>query len=69
MSQTITVARVHTLHDHRLWEHDHEALEPPELKSKDWPRTIKLIDEWLKSCLGLSIKPTCLHDLLGRRSS
>ena len=54
MSQTITVARVCTLHDHRCWEQDHEDQEPPEFNSKDWPRTIELIDEWLKGCLSVS---------------
>ena len=39
--------------DYRCWEQDHEDLETPELNSKDWPRTIKLIDEWLKGCLGV----------------
>ena len=41
------------MHDHQHWEQDHEDLEPPELNSKDWPRTIKLIDEWLKGCLSV----------------
>ena len=38
-------------------EQDHEDLEPPELKSKDWTRTIKSIDEWLKGCLSVSKIP------------
>ena len=45
------------MHDHRCWEQDHEDLEPPELNSKDWPRTIESIDEWLKGCLGVSKIP------------
>ena len=57
MSQTITVAQVHTLHDHQCWEQDHEDLEPLELNSKDWPRTIELINEWLKGCLSVSTIP------------
>ena len=56
-SQTITVARVCTLHDHRCWEQDHEDLEPPEINSKDCPRTIKSINERLKRCLSVSKTP------------
>ena len=56
-SQTITVTQVHTLCDHQCWEQDHEDLEPLELNSKDWPRTIESINEWLKGCLGVSKIP------------
>ena len=45
------------MHDHRCWEQDHEDLEHPELNSKDWPRTIKSVDEWLKGCLSVSKIP------------
>ena len=30
---------------------DDANVEPPEINGKDWPKTMKAIDEWLRGCL------------------
>ena len=53
----ITTENVRTLRTLKDWEEDHDDVETPEINSKDWPRTIESIEEWLRGCLGVTKIP------------
>ena len=59
MADQITLANVHALHDLRDAEMDHVDLEPmPKLlDSKNWPKTMEGIVEYLRGCLGVTKIP------------
>ena len=42
----ITLGNVHSLLDHKKWEETHDDVDAPTLNEKDWPHTIKAIEEW-----------------------
>ena len=39
------------------YEHDHEDVSPPELTFKNWTRTIDVIEDYLRNCLGTTKIP------------
>lgn len=53
----ITLETIRSLRDNKLWEEEHKDVEAPELNTKDWPRMIELIEEWLRGCLGVTHIP------------
>lgn len=53
----ITVDSVRALIGYRQWEEKHEDPDTPELTFKDWPRTIEVIEEYLRACLGTTKIP------------
>ena len=52
----VSLAAVQSIRAHKGWEESHEDVEPPEINDKDWARTFKSIDEWLRGCLGETSK-------------
>ena len=55
--QDITLDNVRTLHEHKDWEEAHEDVDAPTINTRDWPRTIDSIEEWLRGCLGVTKIP------------
>jgi hypothetical protein len=53
----ITIDSVRELCSLKEQEADHKDLNPPELDSKNWPRTIEAMEEWLGGCLGVTKIP------------
>ena len=53
----VTLANVRALRDHKEWEENHTDVDAPEINTKDWPRTIEAIEEYLRGCLGVSKIP------------
>jgi hypothetical protein len=53
----ITIDSVRELRSLKEQEADHKDLDPPELDSKNWPRTIEAMEEWLGGCLGVTKIP------------
>ena len=53
----ITLAAVRAMKGQREMEDDHKDVEAPEIDSKDWPRKIDAIEEWLRGCLGVTKIP------------
>ena len=48
----ITLDAIRSLKTHKDWEANHVDVAAPEINDKDWARTFKAIDEWLRGCLG-----------------
>ena len=57
LAADITLPNVREFRNHREWEDDHKDVDAPELNSRDWPRTIEGIEEWLRGCLGVTKTP------------
>lgn len=54
----ITVDAVNALSNRRDWEKEHDDPKPPELKfGKNWTRTIDIIENYLRECLGTTNIP------------
>jgi hypothetical protein len=54
----ITVEAVQALGNRRKWEKEHDDAKPPELKfGKNWTRTIDIIENYLRECLGTTKIP------------
>ena len=53
----VTLENVRAYRDHKEWEENHKDVEAPEINSKDWPRTIDSIEEYLRGCLGVTKIP------------
>jgi len=53
----ITLDNVRGVKYLKEWEEEHKDVEKPELNSKDWPKTIEAIEEWLRGCLGVTNIP------------
>ena len=54
----ITLANVRALHDSKEWEDTQDNPSAPELTPRpDWPKVFEAIQEWLKSCLGVTKIP------------
>ena len=53
----ITLDNVRGVKYLKEWEEEHKDVEKPELNSKDWPKTIEAIEEWLCGCLGVTNIP------------
>lgn len=50
----VTLNAVRKLCDHHNWEKAHKDTEAPKINSRDWPKTIEGIEEWLRGCLGVT---------------
>ena len=53
---SITLGNVCSLLDHKKWDETHDNVHAQTLDEKDWPCTIKAIEEWYRGCLGDSSK-------------
>lgn len=53
----IDLVPIRSLRDYRTWEEEHTEMEAPEINTKDWPRTIDNIEEYLRGCLGTTKIP------------
>ena len=53
----ITLENVRALKDLRDYEEQQEDGTPPELNARNWPKTIEMIEEWLRGCLGITKIP------------
>lgn len=53
----ITITSVRAVKVHREWENHHKDVDPPTLQTKDWPKMIEAIEEWLRGCLGTTKIP------------
>jgi len=53
----ITLANIRAFRDYRTYEEGHEDPDAPEINSKDWPRTIEALEEYLRDCLGTTKIP------------
>ena len=53
----ITLEAIRGMKSHKEWEEKHEDVDPPTINTKDWPRTIEAIEEYLRGCLGATKIP------------
>ena len=56
-SPDINLVNFRALRNHIDWEKSHKDVDAPELSLRDWLRNIEIIEEWLRSCLGVSKIP------------
>ena len=54
---SLTLINVRGLRGLREWEDAHKDVDKPEIDSKDWPRTMEGLEEYLRGCLGVDGTP------------
>ena len=53
----MTLEAICGMKSHKEWEAKHEDVDPPTINTKDWPRTIDTIEEYLHGYLGATKIP------------
>ena len=57
VAANITQDVLHELRDLKSLEEQHTDVDPPELSSKDWPKNMDALNEYLRGCLGVTKIP------------
>ena len=54
---SLTLVNVRGMQGLKEWEDAHKDVEKAEIDSKDWPRTMEALKEYLRGCLGVNGTP------------